>query len=89
MYIAVLPNSWKQTQRDSHNEETNTFQIKGQHKTPEKALNEMKTSNLSDKEIKTIVIKMLNKLRRNIRDELSENVVKNNINKFTSMFSPL
>lgn len=46
------------------------FQIKGQHKTPEKELNEMKTSNLADKEIKTIVIKMLNKLRRNIRDEL-------------------
>ena len=38
-------------------------QMKGQIKAPEKELNEMKASNLSDTEFKTLVIRMLKKLR--------------------------
>lgn len=45
--------------------------MKDQDKTPEKELNETGTRNLLDKDFKTLVIMMLNKLRRR-RDELSE-----------------
>lgn len=48
------------------------FQIKVQHKTPEKELNQMEINNLSDKEFKVMIIKMLTKLRRNM-DEHREN----------------
>lgn len=48
-----MPNSKKQTQRNSKNEETNLVQVKEQHRNPEKELNEMETSNVPDKEFKT------------------------------------
>ena len=38
-------------------------QMKEQIKTPEKELNKMQMSNLSDAEVKTLVIRMLNELR--------------------------
>ena len=44
--------------------------MKDQDKTSEKELNQMKISNLPDKEFKVIVIHMLTKLRR--MDEVSE-----------------
>ena len=50
----------------------NKSQMKEQDKTPEKELHEMETSNLPDAEFKTLVIMMLNELRRGV-DELSEN----------------
>ena len=49
----------------------NLSHMKKQNKAPEKELNERETSNLPDTEIKTLVIRMLNKLRRRV-DELSE-----------------
>lgn len=48
----------------------NIFQTKEQNKTPEKKLNEMETSNMPDKEFKTMILKMLNELER--IDELIE-----------------
>ena len=42
----------------------NMFQMKEQDKTPEKIFNETDVSDLSDKEFKVIVIKMLTKLGR-------------------------
>ena len=51
--IAALPNTLKQTQGDCWNEQRNMAQIKEQVKTPEKELNEMEISNLSDAEFKT------------------------------------
>ena len=50
----------------------NMPQLKEQNKTPEKELNKMETSNIPDSEFKTLVIKMLNELRRRV-GELSEN----------------
>ena len=47
-------------------------QMKEQNKTAEKELNEMKTSNLSDAELKTLVISIFNGLRRTA-DKFSEN----------------
>ena len=49
-------------------------------KTPEKELNKVETNNLLDAEFKTLVIKMLNKLRGKV-DELSENFNKETGNK--------
>ena len=46
--------------------------MKQQNKTPEKEINKIETSNLSDGEFKTLVIIMLNELRVRI-DELREN----------------
>ena len=40
----------------------NMAQMKGQNKTPEKELNKVKMSNLSDPEFKTLVIRMLKEL---------------------------
>ena len=40
----------------------NMAQMQEQNKTPEKELNEMEASNLSDAEFKTLVIKMLQEL---------------------------
>ena len=48
--------------------------MKDQDKAPERELNETETGNLSDKELKILVIRMLNDLRR--IDELSENLIK-------------
>ena len=47
------------------------FQSKEQDKTSEEELNEMEISNLPDKELKVMVIKILTELRRRI-DEHSE-----------------
>ena len=58
-------------------------QMKGQIKTPEKELNEMEISNLSDAEFKTLVIRMLKELSedlnniKNIQPE-KKNTLKNN-----------
>ena len=41
-------------------------QMKGQKKTPEKALNKMETSKLSDAELKTLVITMLKELSEDL-----------------------
>ena len=41
-------------------------QMKEQIKTPEKELNKMETSNLSDAEFKTLVIRMLKELSKDI-----------------------
>ena len=42
----------------------NMAQMKDQIKTPEKELNELEISNLSDAEFKTLFIRMLKELRR-------------------------
>ena len=44
----------------------NMTQMKGQIKTPEKELNEMEISNLSDAEFKTLVIRMLKELSEDL-----------------------
>lgn len=49
----------------------NMYQTKEQEKNSSKELNGTEISNLPDKEFKTMVIKMLNKLGRRV-DELSE-----------------
>ena len=46
--------------------QTNMAQMKEQIKTPEKELNKMETSNLSDAEFKTLVIRMLKELSKDI-----------------------
>ena len=57
----------KQTQGDCQNEETkNMTQMKDQIKTPEKELNEMEISNLSEAELKTLVIRMLKELSEDL-----------------------
>ena len=46
------------------------YQMKEQIKTPEKELNKMKTSNLPDAEFKTLSIRMINDLRKNLNSEI-------------------
>ena len=55
------------------------FQMKEQAKSPERELNKMEVNKLPDKEFKTLVIRMLNELRRRIND-LSENFNKEIVN---------
>ena len=65
----------------------NMVQMKEQIKTPEKELNKMETSNLSDAEFKTLVIRMLKelsedfnsikKIQSEMKDSLTE--IKNNL----------
>ena len=65
----------------------NTANLKEQIKTPEKELNKMKISNLSDAEFKTLVIRMLRELNEDLssikktqletKDKLIE--IKNNL----------
>ena len=43
-------------------------QMKGQVKTPEKELNEMEVSNLSDAEFKTLVIRMLKEFSEDLNN---------------------
>ena len=65
----------------------NMDQMKGQIKTPEKELNEMETSDLSDAEFKTLVMRMLKELSedlsslRKIQSEMKKTLieVKNNL----------
>ena len=48
-------------------------QVKGQNKTPEKELDKMEITNLSDAEFKTLVIRMLKELNEysnNIKEEM-------------------
>ena len=47
----------------------NISQMKEQNKTPEKNLNQMKTSNLPDAELKTLVIGMLSDLNENFNKD--------------------
>ena len=63
-------------------------QMKEQIKTPEKELNKMEISHLSDAEFKTLVIRMLKKLsedlnsiKKNIQPELKDTLIeiKNNL----------
>ena len=64
----------------------NTDQMKEQIKTPEKELNKMEKSNLSDAEFKTLVIRMLRELSedlsriKKIQSEMRDTliVIKNN-----------
>ena len=49
----------------------NMSQMKEQNKTPEKETDKMETSNLVNVEFKTLVIRMLNKLKGRV-DDLSE-----------------
>ena len=65
---AALPNTYKQTQGGCQYEETkkhgpNEFE---QIKTPEKELNKMEISNLSDTEFKTLVIRVLKELSEDL-----------------------
>ena len=46
----------------------NMFQTKGQDKTPEPDLNEMKISGLPSKEFKIMVIKMLTEVRKTMHE---------------------
>ena len=57
---ATLPNTQKQTQGGCQNKETKKYGPNERMiRTPEKELNEMEISNLSDAEFKTTVIRML------------------------------
>ena len=57
-------------------------QMKEQIKTPEKELNKMETSNLSDAEFKTLVIRMLKELSedlnsiKKIQSEMKDTLIK-------------
>ena len=44
----------------------NTLQIKEQQKSPERELNKMESSNLSDIEFKVMVIRILNSMKKDI-----------------------
>ena len=65
----------------------NMAQMKEQIKTPEKELNEMEISNLSDAELKTLVIRMLKELSedlnsiKKIQSEMKDTLIeiKNNL----------
>ena len=52
--------------RGCQNEETNMAQMKEQIKTPERELNEMEVSNLSDAEFRSLVIRMLKELNEDL-----------------------
>ena len=57
----------------------NMVQMKEHIKIPEKDLNEMEISNLSDAEFKTLVMRMLRELieyNKNIREEMKATLVK-------------
>ena len=69
-------------------------QMKEQIKTPEKGLNEMEISNLSDAEFKTLVIRMLKelsedlssikKIQSEMKDSLMEIFTENNLQRINS-----
>ena len=73
--LTVLPNTYNEhretTKTRQGDSKINMSQLKDKKKTPDKALNKIK-SNLLDAESKTLVIKMLNKLRGRV-NELSGN----------------
>ena len=51
-------------------------QMKEQMKTPEKDLNEIEISNLSDAELRTLVIKMLKELSEDL-SSIKKNLIRN------------
>ena len=53
-------------------------QMKEQVKTPEKELNKMEISNLSDAEFKTLVIRMLKELSKNL-NSIKKDPVRNEV----------
>ena len=54
-------------------------QMKEQNKTPEKELNEMEITNLSDTEFKTMIIRMLRKLSENFKSRTKDiEIIKKN-----------
>ena len=63
------------------NRQRNMAQMKEQIKTPEKELNEMELSNLSDAEFKTLVIRMLKELSedfnstKKIQSEMKDSLI--------------
>ena len=64
----------------------NMAQIKEQNKIPEKELNKVKTSNLLDSEVKTLIIRMLkelseklNSIRKQVRNKGYTSEIKNNL----------
>ena len=69
--------------------QSNMAQMKEQNKTPEKELNKMEISNLSDAEFKTLVIRMLKELSedlnsiKKIQSETKDTLIeiKNNLQK--------
>ena len=74
---AVLPNTWKQTQGGCQNKETKKHgPNEEQFKTPEKELNEMEKSNLSDAEFKTLVMRVLKELSEDL-SSIKKNSVRN------------
>ena len=65
--IAAIPNIQKQTQGGCQNETTKKHGLNERtDKIPEKELNKMETSNLSDTEFKTLVIRMLKELSEDL-----------------------
>ena len=79
--IAYLPNTQKQTQRVRQNEETKEYVPKKELvKTLEKEVNETEISNLSNKEFKIMVIRILTELSSRM-EEHSENFNKEIANK--------
>lgn len=78
--VADLPiHTDKHKEADKMRRPTNMFKTKEQDKLQEKKLNEMKASNLLDIEVKTMIIRTFNKLRRRI-DQFSENFEKEIVN---------
>ena len=62
-------------------------QMKERNKTPEKELNKMETANLSDAELKTLVIRMLKELieyGNNIKEETTLSEIKKNLQETNS-----
>ena len=53
----------------------NMAQMKEQIKTPEKELNKMEISNISDAEFKTLFIRMLKKLSEEIQSETKHTLI--------------
>ena len=69
----------QEAQRVKRNEKhRNMFKTKEQDKNPEKDLNEMEISDLPDKELKIMVIKMHTKVRRTMYEQ-SENFNKEKV----------
>ena len=56
----------------------NIAQMKEQNKSPEKELNKMEISNLSDAEFKTLVIRMLKELSKNL-NSIKKDPVRNEV----------
>ena len=62
----LLPNTENHREAAKTRRQRNVAQMKQQIKTPEKELNKMEISNLSDAEFKTLVIRMLKELSEDL-----------------------